>query len=260
MSPSGMNLARSLGQEYRRTSRRWSEEGRIGRDEITKAFAAMSAAGGRFEGMTKRQGDTVHGLWETVSDSWDMVKTKFGQIIIEETGLKDAAPRSVDGFFGRLSDNMDHYLRGGIHFMGDLVKGVAQVGYEFGKGAMQFGEIFVQQLDMIVPEARKAFDSFKQIVKDASSFKLDPVQLAIFSTNAGKALLEIGIDTIDFIARAGKSFRRLLPQPDDRSRAAALPIRYGPVLVVGQSRKPRQGRLGERKAVRLRVPERGYVG
>jgi tape measure domain-containing protein len=50
-------------------------------EDVRKALAGLSAEGGLFEGMLKKQSVTFAGLISTLSSNWDEFKTKFGEPI-----------------------------------------------------------------------------------------------------------------------------------------------------------------------------------
>jgi tape measure domain-containing protein len=182
-----------------------TEEGRIGRDEITKAFVSMTAAGGRFEGMTARQADSIHGTWEAMSDAFDLAKVKLGQVIVKGLGLKDMF-RDAGSFAEQLTAGMDR-LEPAINFTGKLARAGANFGWEFAKSIPKIGDIIVQQVDASLPEVRKSFNDFKAIIEDATQFKLDPEKVVNFGVSAGEAMLEIGIEATRFIGDASKAFK-----------------------------------------------------
>lgn len=50
--------------------------------DVVKAFESMGAAGGRFEGMTKKQSETFLGLWSTVKDNFKILMTQMGDLLL----------------------------------------------------------------------------------------------------------------------------------------------------------------------------------
>ncbi len=58
--------------------RKLAEEGKISFDDLERAIASMTAAGGRFAGLTERQQQTVAGEYEKLLDTITQLKTEFG--------------------------------------------------------------------------------------------------------------------------------------------------------------------------------------
>lgn len=188
------------------------EEGRIMRDDITKAFIQMTSEGGRFYNMTKRQAETLSGSWEQMTDAFDLAKIKLGQIIIEETGLKGIV-RDLEKFANGIEGGIDTKgLRDGIRFTSDLVKGVAQVGYEFAKAGLQSANIFGDMASQL-PMLRGPLESINAIVQGMKSFKLDPAMVAEAAIATSKTFLANGAIVVGLVTQLGESFSEHILDP-----------------------------------------------
>ena len=191
--------------------RQMVEEGRIGRDEITKAFLSMTQAGGRFAGMTERQADTIHGLWEAASDAFAQLKTQFGQMVVEESGLKDVF-KDTDSFAKRMGEELKE-LRPLVRFIADLGKAVVQVGWEFlhaGAKAIGFAKDAVTGT---FPEAKKAVEDFHTTLKNAANFKIDATDVAGWVFDFGERFLRVTADIIEGIGGIGSAIQRSIVKP-----------------------------------------------
>ncbi len=145
------------------------EEGKVGFPEVVKAFKAMTEGQGRYAGLTAKQGQTTAGVIEQATDAWKQAKTKFGQILIEELGIKDMA-RDFDGFMARVKNGLDG-LRPAVRFIGEGFRAGLQVGHEMGRvlatmaaNGDAFGKAF--------PGLSQAAKDLHQMVTDAQNFKL----------------------------------------------------------------------------------------
>lgn len=187
------------------------EEGRVGFPEVGRALQQLRGPGGAFFQMAARQGQTLRGVWEQLSDTASQMKTRFGEIVIEEVGLKDAF-KDLDAFTKRIEEGMDR-LRGPIRLAGQLARAVAQLGNEAGKAAGLLAEIRIGQIDAVFPEIRHAAEAFQQLVKDAANFQLDPEVVAKFAFASGRALLEVIARILDGVAEFGPAFQKNVVSP-----------------------------------------------
>ncbi|HJZ57309.1 MAG TPA: tape measure protein, partial [Gemmataceae bacterium] len=207
-------LARVLGKSVSET-RDLVEEGKVGFPEVVRAFKAMTEGEGRYAGLTRRQAESFAGQWEAAQDAFRLAKLKFGQIVIEEFGLKEAA-RDFDGFMKRVEAGMDS-IRPGVRLVGDLFKGLVQTGHEFGRviavavenGGGAFGRAF--------PQMAQAAKEFRQMIADAQNFKLDDEQVLQFAASLTKALASGFINTTKYLAQVGLTFKDAFVDPLLRS-------------------------------------------
>lgn len=173
------------------------EDGRVSSREVTQAFVNMTSAGGRFYGMTERQGKTFLGQLEQMQDAWRLAQTKFGQVLIEELGLAEAT-RDLDAFAKRLETGMDE-IRPAVRFLGELGRGAVQLTYELGRAAAVMAELNIGALDRAFPGLRQAAESFRQLVRDAATFKFDDEKLINFAADAASAVVRTFAAVVDAI-------------------------------------------------------------
>jgi hypothetical protein len=148
----------------------------------------MTRKGGKLHGMLEKQANSLRGSWEQMTDAFDLAKIKLGQIIIEETGLKDVV-KDLESFGKGIEGGIDtRGLRDAIHFAGDLAKGVAHVGYEFAKAGVQSGDIF-GQMARDVPVFKETFSSVQKMVDGMREFKIQPADIAEGAVAASKDIL-----------------------------------------------------------------------
>jgi hypothetical protein len=180
------------------------EEGRVGFPEVVKAFKAMTAEGGRFHDMTRRQGQTFAGLREAAFDAFDLLKTKFGQVVIDEFGLKRAA-KDFDAWAKDVTAHVDR-VRPAVKFVGDLVKGVVQGTYELAKAGGQIAAINFEQAGAAWPGVKAAAESVRRMVADAQNFKFDKREVVKF----GIALGESVITAVNWAIEAATGFGKFV--------------------------------------------------
>lgn len=173
-----------------------TEEGRIGIDEVTKAFVRMTSAGGRFYQMTARQGETFAGRWEAMLDAVQMAKMKLGVVVIEEMGLRDAAD-DFGAWTKRVEDGLDR-IRPAVRLTGDIIKGLAQ-------NANEFGRVFVEAVTngsgafaTAFPRTSALLRDLRAMIADAQDFRLDQEQVirwgSLLAEEGGAALIELTAD------------------------------------------------------------------
>jgi tape measure domain-containing protein len=207
------------------------EDGRIGFAEVEAAFKRMTAEGGRFYGMTARQGQTVAGVIEQMKDAFDLLKIEVGQVLIEELGIKQAS-RDLETFAGRLRENAGE-IRPVVKFMGDLAKAGAQVAYELTRAGIAVGSMNIDAVARTFPGLKAAADSFHQLVLDAQNFKVDEDKLIDFGMDVAEATAFTFGTIVDHITRLWKQAeekvkpvlklmeeinRAMGPQPRDAAR------------------------------------------
>lgn len=148
----GVDLLGPLARQFGKTTgevMKLVEEGRVGIPEVGKALESLRGPGGHFENLMARQSKTLAGMWERAKDAWDIARTKFGQVVIEEVGLKEASA-DFEAFAGRVEKAIaaeNSPVRKGVRFMGDLARAVVQTGDEFGRAAYRFAEIKLEGID-----------------------------------------------------------------------------------------------------------------
>ncbi len=191
-------LAKVLGKSKAELEQLVSD-GRVSSKEVTQAFINMTSAGGRFYGLTERQGKTFLGQLEQLQDAVRLTQTAFGQMLIEEIGLGEAT-RDLGAFTSRIQGMID-YLRPGVRFIGDMTRAVIQFGWE---GARAFGTVAnfgAEAFGRTFPGLKDAAHSFHQLVKDAANFKIDDVKLINFAADAAEAAVKTFATIADTISR-----------------------------------------------------------
>ncbi len=194
-----------------------TEAGRVMSDDLTGAFIRMTGAGGRFEGMVAKQAGTLKGLWTTTQDSIDKLKIGLGQILIDELGLKQVS-RDLANFADNVGGGLDK-LRPGVHLIGDLAKGGAQVTYEFGKAALKIAELNIEGLTQAFPAFANSLRGVREFIASIQDMKLDPKAITQLSL---KVFEEVGSAFAGFIDWAEKTGGRYA---DDFRKNFVDPIR-----------------------------------
>jgi hypothetical protein len=185
----GIPIYRELAKVTGKTGdefRQLVEDGRVGFEDVRQAFVNMTSAGGQFYGMTARQGQTVAGVIEQMSDGFEMLKIEVGQILIEELGIKQAA-KDMEAFAARLRENAGE-IRPVVKMVGDLAKAGAQVGYEFTRASIATARMNLSAYAEAVPQLREAADLVARIVEDGAKFKLNEKDVIDAAFGFGKAM------------------------------------------------------------------------
>lgn len=219
----GIDLLPGLAKEFGRSTgevMKLVEEGRVGLPQVGRALEALRGPGGRFANMMARQSQTARGLYEIARDAFDIAKTRFGQIVIDEMGLKDAA-RDVEQFSKRLGAGLDR-VRPFVRLVGDLGRAVVQVGYELGRAALNAAEFGGGLLSAGFPEAARAAEAFRTLLRDASRFKIDPLVVNDLFFGSAKALTEVLASALDGIASMGEALRDNLVFPVQKAAASLV--------------------------------------
>jgi hypothetical protein len=203
----GIPIYEELGKVLGKSTdqmRQMVEEGKVGIPQVQRAFLNMTSAGGRFHGLMARQADSMAGVLEQLTDAWDRAKMKFGQVLIEELGLKEAT-RDAQAFVQGLESAIDR-LRPAVHFFGELARGVANFGVEAGKAFAALSDVNARGFDALFPGLGQAVREFRDAVKDAKNFRLDPEQVANFSINLFEQLASPVAAFVDYAQAEGAVF------------------------------------------------------
>ncbi len=120
---------------------------------MERAFQRMTSEGGRFFGMTARQGQTARAAFEQLSDAVEQTKIAFGQALIEELDLKGAA-RDLQAFATRLRDTTGD-ARPAIRQFGSLARAGAQIGCEFSRAAIELTWIGFEGIESAFPRVAR---------------------------------------------------------------------------------------------------------
>lgn len=202
----GIPIWRELGRVTGKSGmelRDMVEDGRVGFEDVRRAFVAMTSAGGQFYGMTARQGQTVAGVIEQMSDAFDMLKIEFGQVVIEEFGIKQAA-KDLQAFADRLRENSGE-IRPFIKFVGDLAKAGAQVSYEFARAGVETARLNLSAYADALPGLREAAQQMKRILEDAAGFKLNEKDVIDVAFAFGKAMADATVGWGRQVADVGQA-------------------------------------------------------
>lgn len=205
-------LAKVLGKSVAEV-KELTEEGRIGRDEITAAFKSMTSEGGKFYQMTKRQSETLAGSWEQTKDAFDLFKMSLGKVIIEETGLKQVV-KDLELFANRAEAGVGgDGIRRTIRFMGDLAKAGAQVSYEFARASVSFASTGFESIGRAFPGVERAANSISQMIRDAQNFKIDKRKLTEAALEFSEMMVVGTALFIDWAEGAGDAIKRDILDP-----------------------------------------------
>lgn len=187
------------------------EDGRVSSREVTQAFVNMTSAGGRFYGLTERQGKTFLGQWEQMADAFRLAEALFGQALIEELGLAEAT-RDL-GAFARRLEGVTAEARPAIRFVGELTRAGVQLGYEFARAGALVGSVNLTVFERTFPGLTRAAEAFHQLVRDAKDFKIDE-----------DALIDFAAGTADVVVRTFTSIADVIALAYRRAEAAAAPV------------------------------------
>lgn len=209
----GVDLLPGLAEQFKVTKAEVMglvEEGRVGFPEVARALESLRGPGGQFENLMARQSQTLAGLFEQAKDAWDLGKIKLGQIVIEETGLKDAV-RDFDAFSKRLTSGLDS-IRPAVRFVGDLGRGFVQIGSEIGKAGGVFAGVFGEMAGKL-PMVGNTLREIDGIVKGMKDFRIDPADVAVVAVSISKEILTGGAAVVLLVAEVGDAFEKNVIRP-----------------------------------------------
>lgn len=196
-------LAKEMGINVEEVQK-FVEEGRVGFPLVGRALESLQRAGGPFAGMLDKQSQSMHGLFEQMADAFDQAKGRFGKIVIEETGLKQAA-RDLEAFAKNVDGGMDR-IRPAVRFVGDLAKGGAQLAYEFGRAGVAVASINLEGLSTISPQFTRLVADAKQFVANLQNMKFDKRQVAEMGLSLFEAVASPLAEAVDYASVNGKAF------------------------------------------------------
>lgn len=180
------------------------EDGRVGNRDVKRAFASMTGPGGLYYGLTERQGQTFAGVREQMLDSIQQLKTRFGQTLIDQMGLKTAA-KDFTAFVQNIDSQMPRIERA-AKFTGDLAKGAAQLAFEFGKAGIAIAGMNLEGLARVSPEFASAMKEGKAFFENVQHMRLDEENVARFGLDIFKAVARPLAQVVDYVSIEGKSF------------------------------------------------------
>lgn len=88
----GIPIIQELAKQFGVTDdevRQLVEDGKVGFDDLEKAFQSMTSEGGQFAGMMDAQSKTLAGLWSTALDVVGNASRKIGDALVKNLDLKD---------------------------------------------------------------------------------------------------------------------------------------------------------------------------
>lgn len=97
-------------------------QGKVGFNEVAKAFQGMVNEGGKFVGMTQKQSQTISGLWSTLKDNIGLTLTEIGKAMIEGFSLKGIVTGFID-FTETIRSNVASVVIPLFSAIGDAGKG-----------------------------------------------------------------------------------------------------------------------------------------
>jgi tape measure domain-containing protein len=121
-----------------------AEEGKIGFSDLQRAILSATGEGGRFFGLMDERSKTFNGLLSTLRDNWDQLKASFGQMVIDEFGLKGLLQGLADST-DTAKDNLEG-IRPLMHEIAEACKEAARDLYE---GGWAFARAIAQAKDAI---------------------------------------------------------------------------------------------------------------
>lgn len=123
------------------------EAGRIGFPDLQRAMAGMTSEGGKFFGLMDERSKTLSGLLSSLKDNWEQLLGGFGQILIEEFGLKDFVDKLTKITDGG-KDNLE-LIRPIVRDIADTFKDAAKHAYDMGKNFAISAAKVIDALDKI---------------------------------------------------------------------------------------------------------------
>lgn len=190
--------------------KRLVEEGQVGFDTVTAAIERLTAAGGKFGGLSAKYAQSFAGIKDRASDAADSLLRDFGTSLIEDFKLKDVLKDGIRwlNHAGLMLNQYRPALREAGVWMGRLVKLATDASIAFGKGARllaAFGKA------AFGPELKAALAGYEQLKKLFDDFDTMDLQ-EVFHRGVAFALdelepLALGVaDVIDGVSGAVKKF------------------------------------------------------
>lgn len=196
-------IAKSLKTDASQV-RKFTEDSRVSADVLSDSLEDL--ARNKFGGMLARQADSLKGSWEQLTDAFDRAKLKLGQVIAQEAGLRGAS-KDLEAFAGRMERALDsERFRGAVRFVGDLVKGGAQLAHEFGRAAIEIGRINLEGLENTSPQFNRLVTDIKTFVAGIQDFKFDRRALVSAGLTVFEAIADPMARLIDYADKEGRDF------------------------------------------------------
>jgi tape measure domain-containing protein len=173
------------------------EAGKVGFSDLQRTIKEATEAGGRFYGMGDKYAKSFAGRLDKLDDGWQDLKKSFGEALIQEWGLADAAD-DMDTFMVRVKDYIND-LRPTLKAIGDFGKGLVQV---FAESGRSIALIAGAASDIFSTRFPQSIKGFKDDIAGLQNFKLDPLRVV----NFGVSLAEGIADAIEAVRPVWRSF------------------------------------------------------
>jgi hypothetical protein len=184
--------------------RKFVEDGRA--DWNVYKTALVNVGNTRFAGLLAKQADSLTGSWEQLTDAFDKAKLKLGQVIAQEVGLRGVS-KDLEGFAGRIERAFDSdRFRGAVRFVGDLVKGGAQLASEFGRVAIEIAKINLDGLEHVSPQFKTLAKDITTFVAGIKDFKFDKKSIASAGLTIFEGVAEPLAELVDYANVEGRGF------------------------------------------------------
>jgi tape measure domain-containing protein len=223
------------------------QAGQVTFADLAQAMKNLTSEGGKFFGMTAKGAATLSGRWEQLADAADSLKREFGRIVVEEIGLVEGAQDGAK-FLDQMKVTLND-IRPAVRFVGEVLKGTAQVVGEVARNASLFGEVFGGALRDANPRLGRLMDALDRGAKALQSFKADPQLIATIGIDLAEGLsfafadvftsLGEGVDAVyeahirpvlDGVKDAADLWRRLKDGAKGAADLADFAARGGPNL------------------------------
>jgi tape measure domain-containing protein len=184
------SLAKVLGKSAVEV-RGLAEEGKIGFPDLQRAILAATGEGGRFFGLMDARSKTFNGLLSTLKDNWEQLLSGFGQVLIDEFGLKDVLAKLADS-----TDLAKNNLDGIRPIVHDIAEAAGKVGRSLYEGGADFARFIARAKDDL-GEAQASLEKGKRFVKPGGAgFSLLPLDsirdLLRFNRDHGLVVPKVG--------------------------------------------------------------------
>ena len=184
--------------------RKYTEESRVDLNALNSTLTDL--ANNRFGGMLEKQAKSLRGSWEQMTDAFDRAKLKLGQVIAQEVGLKDSA-KGLEGFADKLERAIDgDRFRSGVRFVGDLVKGGAQLASEFGGAGVAVASIIFEGFERVSPQFKTMVADAKAFAASLSNLKFDKRKTAEFAFALFDFVADPLARAVDYANVEGRAF------------------------------------------------------
>ena len=208
------------------------EAGKVGFADLHNAMKRLTDEGGRFHGMSDKFSQTFGGQLEQLKDAGDITMAEFGKALIEELRL-------VDGMkdLGKYTERVKKFIeeiRPAIRSVGDVVRGIIQVGSELIKADYIFVNTLWTELAAASPQIGRLSNQIRELIEDAKNFKIDPVKVVNFAFDVAEIIDDaIGemIDGLEVFFDVLTDLFKMLREITINVKAAAASVRIAREVV-----------------------------